>query len=197
MKKEKIEKYIEKEFNNSYNCTIKPEDIIAKTDFFDKKHEEEINFVKPRMNKIKFAILFILVAIVASATTYVIVDRKTNNNQNIGYLTSNERNELIKYDASCSNYPNSYILLNKEISLAIYTSNNTGSDKSTHNVYCYKLFTNKSNEQVIKLYVNGELLEINNSNYLGVLTKIPVNEKQIINIKSTIDGVTKTFSIEF
>lgn len=193
-----------KQIKSMPRCTVTPEDIYEKTDFFDRQPSPK------RSNPFKLAFLVCVALVFVTLTTSIILGVQNHQlkNQEPQIIQVNNYVPVIddtngmpeemkvgfneKYACFYRN-PIFYSNHTKEISFYIYYGYDLNKD-GTKLCYYYYSFTNikPDDESVIKVVLNDNEITINYSNSIGLLTTIDGSKTDNFDLNFTVISSEKT-----
>ena len=193
-----------KQIKSMPRCTVTPEDIYEKTDFFDRQPSPK------RSNPFKLAFLVCVALVFVTLTTSIILGVQNHQLKNQepqiiqvnNYVPviddTNGMPENIKYELKNKflkffREPVVYIRYNTLISFYIYYGYDLNED-GTKLCYYYYSFTNikPDDESVIKVILNDSEISINYSNSIGLLTTIDGSKTDNFDLNFTVISSEKT-----
>lgn len=193
-----------KQIKSMPRCTVTPEDIYEKTDFFDRQPSPR------RSNPFKLAFLVCVALVFVTLTSTIIlgvqnhqlknqepqiiqvnnyvpvIDDTNGMPEEMKVQFNNQHKRFIRYPVFYSNHT-------KELAFYIYYGYDLNED-GTKLCYYYYSFTNikPNDDSVIKVILNDSEISINYSNSIGLLTTIDGSKTDNFDLNFTIISSEKT-----
>ena len=193
-----------KQIKSMPRCTVTPEDIYEKTDFFDRQPSPK------RSNPFKLAFLVCVALVFVTLTSTIILGVQNHQlkNQEPQIIQVNNYVPVIddtngmpeemklgfdeKYDCFYRN-PIFYSNHTKEIAFYIYYGYDLNED-GTKLCYYYYSFTKSEEHHLssINIKINNEIITINDDNSIGLLTTIDGSKTDNFDLNFTVISSGKT-----
>lgn len=205
MKKKEFIETVKKQ----YKCTLTAQDIIGKTDFFDKPKEEyelQYQIQKAKMYKKSFITSSCVLAVTIIAFLCIII----TNNKTIDNLQSQNRVVHVKDDtevltAERKNYLNTlcpniyedayyYIFFDDTYSVYLYKGSDVNKDDVKYS-YFYIIDGFKTDTELVILEIDGVEKKVTYDNNIGLLLS-DVGNNQKITFKITCRNTSKMYTFE-
>ena len=193
-----------KQIKSMPRCTVTPEDIYEKTDFFDRQPSPR------RSNPFKLAFLVCVALVFVTLTSTIILGVQNHQlkNQEPQIIQVNNYVPVIddtngmpeemklKFRNTYKqfySFPVVYLHHTKEISFYIYYGYDLNED-GTKLCYYYYSFVglNKINISSVDIHINDEILTIDDSNSIGLLTTIDGSKTDNFDLNFTVISSEKT-----
>ena len=193
-----------KQIKSMPRCTVTPEDIYEKTDFFDRQPSPR------RSNPFKLAFLVCVALVFVTLTSTIILGVQNHQlkNQEPQIIQINNyvpviddtngmpeeiKLEIKKFHLKFYSFPITYFHHGEQIAFYIYYGYDLNKD-GTKLCYYYYSFTNikPDDDSVIKVVFNDSEISINYSNSIGLLTTIDGSKTDNFDLKFTVISSEKT-----
>lgn len=214
--KNKFKQYLMDDFETSYHCSVTPESVMKKTDFFNNKTLIILNtpFYKKQFISSLFSVALLVIVTITLAisnnilfsTINKIKDYKQKYMQYSEYLLTEEDMLYMKTEVDKIMEESVFsVSLDSYLDLVIYKGYNYDNYYQCENVYFYKIIQKKPLNENTQYSINLTIIcddvihQVNNNDKIGVLktTLSSDNNESIDNIVVTVinHNVTSNYEI--
>ena len=193
MKKKYLD-IVEKDINETYKTNISSNDILNKTDYFEKNKIEPLRVRKWKISFVSMTLSFVLAIFCifiiqfGDEIHYVGQSSKVNHQEVVKECLKEIEKEYRKvYDGA-----EGTILIDDELYIAIYKG--TSHENLKEHIYFYIISSSK--ELPVTIKVDDIIIEEEGSSSWGVLTKSSSIEGKTIDLEIEYDGRITKYSVE-
>lgn len=193
MKKKYLD-IVEKDINETYKTNISSNDILNKTDYFEKNKIEPLRVRKWKISFVSMTLSFVLAIFCifiiqfVDEIHYVGQSSKVDHQKVVNECLKEIENEYRKI----FKYSRGTILIDDELYIAVYK----GSDLGENGEYIYFYIISSSKELPVTIKVSDIVIEEDGSSSWGVLTKSSSIEGETIDLEIEYDGRITKYSVE-
>lgn len=193
MKKKYLD-IVEKDINETYKTNISSNDILNKTDYFEKNKIEPLRVRKWKISFVSMALSFVLAIFCifiiqfGDVIHYVGQSSEVDHHEVVNECLKEIKDEYRKV----SDDSKGTILIDDELYIAIYKG--TSHENLKEHIYFYIISSSKKLPVTIK--VNDIVIEEDGSSSWGVLTKSSSIDGETIDLEIEYDGGITKYSVE-
>ena len=192
--KKKYLNIVETDINETYKTNISSNDILNKTDYFEKNKIEPLRVRKWRISFVSMTLSFIL------AITCIIMIQFEDHIKYVGQSVEFDHNKIVQECIEkikteyikVYNKPRGTIIIDNELYISIYCGTNNENAKE----YIYFYIVSSSRDLPVTLKTDEKIVEIDEKSSWGVLTDSSIQDNPIITLEIEYNGKTTIFSVE-